>query len=512
MGHDNAAPVRLSGAPLTPAQVASVARDRARVELTEAARRAVTENRRTLESAMGDGRAHYGCNTGFGAFARTRIGDDQLQELQHNLLRSHAAGAGKPLAGDVVRAMLLLLAASLCRGRSGVRLELVERLVALLNSPVVPVVPSIGSVGASGDLAPLAHACLVLLGEGEAMADGETLPGAEALRRGGLEPIELAAKEGLALINGTHLMAAQLALLSMDATALTDAAVVATAMSIEGAAATHAFLDPRVYEARRQPGPAHVAERLRALLDGSRIAESHKVDDPRVQDPYSFRCAPIVLGSALRQIDHVRDALERELGAVTDNPLVDGGEDRPEIISAGNFHGMPVALPLDILAIALAHIAGVAERRGYFILGAFDDASGLTPFLSPKPGLHSGLMIAQYTAAACCNELIGLANPASVVNLPTSAGMEDYNSFGPRSASKARRALDRARTVVAIEMIIAGEAIRRRRPLETGVALERAMAPVLEAVAPYDADRPVSPDIARVERLIDSGAFSRASE
>ncbi len=501
-------PVTLTTAALTPAQVESVARRNARVEISPAARSAAAAGRDALVRAMSDGQPHYGCNTGFGAFARTQIADDQLTELQHNLLRSHAAGAGPELPAEVVRAMLLLLAASLCRGRSGVRVEVIELLVGLLNAGVTPVVPSIGSVGASGDLAPLAHACLVLLGEGEARLDGERLSGAEALSGAGLTPIRLDAKEGLALINGTHLMTARLALLSMDIARLADAAVVATALSFDAAKASHGVLDARVYEVRNQPGPARVASTLRSLLAGSSVVESHRENDPRVQDPYSFRCAPLVLGSALQAVDDARNALERELGAVTDNPLVFDDEGVAEIVSAGNFHGMPVAIPLDTLAIALAHLAGVSERRTYHILSGFDEHAGLSKFLSPVPGLHSGLMIAQYTAAACCNEIIGLATPASVANIPTSAGVEDYNSYGPRAAAKARQALERARTVVAIEMLVACEGLRRHEPLATGEKAQAALDALNGVVAPFVADRSPAPDISDVERLIEAGAFS----
>lgn len=500
--------VTLTTHALTPAQIESVARRGARVEIGPEALAAAAAARDALVRAMDDGEAHYGCNTGFGAFARTRIPDEQLSDLQRNLLRSHAAGAGDELPEDVVRAMLLLLAASLCRGRSGVRVELIETIVAVLNAGITPIVPGIGSVGASGDLAPLAHACLVLLGEGEAIAQGERLSGGDALARSGIAPQTLEAKEGLALINGTHLMTARLALLSADLTRLSDAAVVATALSIDAAKASHGFLDARVFEARNQAGPARVAERLRGLLDGGTVADSHKENDPRVQDPYSFRCAPIVLGSALTAIDDARRALECELGAVTDNPLVfdDGGV--AEIVSAGNFHGMPVAVPLDILSIALAHVAGVSERRTYHILSGFDEVPGLPKFLSPVPGLHSGLMIAQYTAAACCNEIIGLSTPASVANISTSAGIEDYNSWGPRAAAKAQQALERARTVIAVEMLVANEGLRRYEPLVTGEGARAALEQVRTVVDPYTADRPPAPDIASVERLISAGVFS----
>jgi len=500
--------VALTTAPLTPHQVESVARRNQRVEFSDEARSAAAAARDALERAMSDGRAHYGCNTGFGAFAKTRIEDDQLSDLQRNLLRSHAAGAGPTLPAEVVRGMMLLLAASLSRGRSGVRPELIETLVGVLNAGINPIVPSIGSVGASGDLAPLSHACLVLLGEGEAKVDGVRMSGREALQVAGLSPVTLAAKEGLALINGTHLMTARLALLSVDLARLADAAVVATALSIDAAKASHSFLDPRVYEARNQPGPASVAARLRELLAGGTVAGSHRENDPRVQDPYSFRCAPIVLGTALGSIDDARRALEHELGAVTDNPLVFGNENGAEIVSAGNFHGMPVALPLDTLAIAIAHLAGVSERRTYHILSGFDEHADLPKFLSPTPGLHSGLMIAQYTSAACCNEIIGLATPASVANISTSAGVEDYNSFGPRAAAKARDALERARTVVAVEMLVAAESLRRHAPLVTGERANDALEKICAVVPPYTEDRPVAPDIANVERLIETGVFS----
>jgi histidine ammonia-lyase len=437
-----------------------------------------------------------------------RIADDQLSEVQHNLIRSHAAGVGEALPEDVVRAMLLLLAGSLSRGCSGVRPVVVERLVAMLNAGVTPVVPETGSVGASGDLAPLAHAAQVLIGEGKAYCKGQRVAGKEALRQAGIEPLALAAKEGLALINGTHLMAAQAALLMADFDRLFDAALVAVAMSIDACRGTDAFLDERVFEARRQPGPARVAARLRLLMRGSEIVKSHEENDPRVQDPYSLRCAPHVLGAALDSADHVRKSVNNELAAVTDNPLVFSGDGSAEaIVSAGNFHGMPISLPLDVLAISIAHLAGVSERRTFLMLAASDPESHLKPHLSPRPGLHSGLMITQYVAAACCNEIVSLASPASVVNLPTCAGMEDYNSFGPRSAAKARRALELATQVVAIELLCAAQGLETHRPLRSGEVVERAHAKV-RAVAPtLTADRSPAPDIEAIAGLIRSGRF-----
>jgi len=499
----------LDGSAPTPEQIERVARAHLEVRLDPAARDAVARNRDALERAIRDGSPRYGVNTGFGSLSRQRIAPEDLEQLQRNLVRSHAAGAGNPLTTETVRATLAVLACSLARARSGVRPELIDAIAGMLNTGVTPVVPESGSVGASGDLAPLAHAALTLMGEGEAFHDDRRKPAAQALRDAGLEPVTLAAKEGLALINGTHLMSGRMALIIRELDRVRDAALVACAMSIDAARATHAFLDPRVYEARRQPGPARVAAALRALLDGSTIAASHADNDPRVQDPYSFRCAPLVLGAALDAIDYARARLDDELAAVTDNPLVfeSGPDAAPEILSAGCFHGMPVALPLDALAPAIAHLAGVAERRMYHILSAFDPESRLSAFLSPRPGVMSGFMVVQYTAAAMCNELIGLAAPASVANLPTCAGMEDYNSFGPRAAAKAHRAIELARSVVACELLVSAEAVEAHRPHRSGEAVEHAVEIIRGSVEPLDRDRPPAPDIAAIETLIARGRF-----
>ncbi len=505
------ATVPITGAPLTIAEVEAVARGGAPVGIAPEGAARLRGSREALEAAIRSGAAIYGVNTGFGSLAHTRIPDDSLREVQRNLIRSHSAGVGEPLPRDVVRGMLLLLAASLSRGHSGVRPETASAVVSLLNAGVTPVVPAVGSVGASGDLAPLAHAVLVLLGEGEATLGNrpERLPGAEALRRAALEQIALTAKEGLALINGTHLMAAQGALLCADAERLLGAAVAASAMSIDACRGTDAFLDERVYDVRAQPGPARAAAALRGLISGSEVIPSHLHNDPRVQDPYSLRCAPIVLGAAMDALGYVRGAIERELGAVTDNPLVfPGAPGERAMVSAGCFHGMPVAIPLDVAAIALCHIAGIAERRVYYILSASDAQNPLNAHLSPQPGLHSGLMIVQYTAAACVNEIMGLASPASVGNIPTSAGMEDYNSFGPRAAAKARRALDLATSVVAIELLTASEALEYQRPLRSGAGVEAAHAAVRSVVPRLVADRPPAPDIAAIEGLIRGGVFA----
>ncbi len=464
-------------------------------------------SRGVIERALSDGEAHYGINTGFGSLSRTRIDPDELAQLQHNLLRSHAAGVGEALPEEVVRGMLFILAASLCRGLSGVRAELAERIVGLLNAGVTPVVPGIGSVGASGDLAPLAHAALVLIGEGRATFDGREMSGGEALRAAGLGAIALEAKEGLALINGTHLMAARGALLVGDCERLMDSAALACAMSIDANKATSEPLLEAVQAARGQDGQTEMARRIAGHLAGSEILQSHRENDPRVQDPYSLRCAAPVLGGAWDALGYVKLAVERELGAVTDNPLVLEVDGAPRIVSAGNFHGMPLAIPLDTLAIAIAHVAGISERRTYLMLSARDPEAGLTPYLAAFPGLQSGLMIAQYTAAACCNEIIGLCMPASVSNLPTSAGTEDYNSFGPRGAAKAQRSLDLARRVVAIELLCAAQAIEGHRPLRSGGGVERVHALIREHVPALDHDRSPSPDIERIAEMVGAGEF-----
>jgi histidine ammonia-lyase len=487
--------------------VARVARAGARVELDGPARASVARSRRVVDRAVGSGEAYYGLNTGFGSLAKERISERDVATLQRNLVRSHAAGVGEALPVEVVRAMMVILAGSLARGLSGVRVEVVEGLVAMLNSGVTPVVPSVGSVGASGDLAPLAHVALVLIGEGEATVGGRRMSGAAALRAAGLTALELRAKEGLALINGTHLMSAQGALLSVDGAALWRASVVALAMSIDACRATHALLDARLYRARRHAESALTAKLLRDLLGSSAIATSHIENDPRVQDPYSLRAGPTILGAVRRELDHLRATIAGELGAVTDNPLVFASARGGAIVSGANFHGMPLAIPLDGLAMALAHIAGPSERRAYLMTGAFEPQSQLKPFLAPSPGLQSGMMIAQYTAAACVNELVGLATPASVANVSTCAGMEDYNSFGPRSAAKARRGVTLATSVVAIEMMIAAQGLECHRPLRSGRGVERAYDLIRTKVATLTEDRTLTRDIEAIASMISDGAF-----
>lgn len=500
--------VELSGEPLSPSDATRVARGQANVRLGGRARAAVSASRAALTKRMGAGRPIYGVNTGFGSLSKKLIPPAELGELQRNLVRSHAAGVGEPLSPELVRTTMVLLAASLARARSGVRPELIDSVCEFLNRGVTPWVPSLGSVGASGDLAPLAHIALALIGEGHVMGDSaEKIDTPGALARAQIKPVVLEAKEGLALINGTHLMAAMGCAVVDEFASLFGAAVAAAGLSIDACRGTDAFLDERVYVARQQPGPSRVASSLRALLAGSGIIPSHALNDSRVQDPYSLRCVAPVLGSAWDAFQHVREIVSLECGAVTDNPLVFEREGECDVVSAGNFHGMPLAIPLDTMAIAVSHVAGISERRTFYMLAAPDAEMQLTAYLSPRPGLHSGLMIAQYTAAALCNEIVGLATPASVSNFVTSAGIEDYNSFGPRAGAKALRAIDLARRVVAIELICAAQGVEAHRPLRTGDILEQVLAIVREAVEPYTSDRPVSEDIERVAARIKDGAF-----
>ena len=505
----------ITGAALSPWEVEDVALRARPVELTDDALARIASSQAALAKAMDGGRAIYGVNTGFGSYADTVIEPGNLSELQRNLLRSHAAGVGEPLRAHIVRAMMLLQFASLVRGHSGVRAAIPQTIAALLNANITPIVPEVGSVGASGDLAPLAHAALVLIGEGEALHDGKRIDGAKALKLVKAKPCELGPKEALALINGTHLMAAQAALATPRVRRLFDAALCACAMSLEAIRGSASFLDARVHDLRAQRGQQRVAARLRTMLDGSTILTSHEHDDPRVQDPYSFRCAPQVMGGALDMIEQCFQVFERELGAVTDNPLV--FIDEPHTVSAGNFHGAPLAIHLDALAIALSHIANIAERRIYIMLEARDKfvmptSVGETPYaphMTRTPGLQSGFMIVQYVAAACCNEIAQLAMPASVINIPTSAGMEDINSFGPRSAAKLSRALDLAERVVAMELLCAAEGMEYAHDagLHSGENVERAHQVVRTVAARLDADRPPHPDVEALAELIRIGRF-----
>src|SRR5215217_5996132 len=470
-------------------------------------RERIATARAVIDDTLARGDAVYGVTTGFGLLASVRIEPDDAAQLQVNLVRSHAVGAGPPLPDDVVREMLLLLGASLRRGHSGVRLELVELVHALLERGVLPVIPSKGSVGSSGDLAPLAHLALVLIGEGEATFSFERMSGAEALARAGLEPLALSAKEGLALINGTHLMAAAGGLAVREAARLLDAAVVATALSLEAFKGSTVPFDARLNGLRPQPGQQAVAERLRALLAGSPVVESH-ADCGRVQDPYTLRCAPQVLGAVSDAIAYVSGAIERELEAVTDNPLViPGGDGVPgEVLSGGNFHGQPLSLPLDHLALAMCELASFSERRIYALLSP--GYADLPAFLSPRPGLSSGLMIAQYAAAALVNECQVLSHPAGTGSIPTSAGQEDFNSMGALAALKARTVVENASQVVATELVCALQGLEFHRPLRTTDALEEAVARVRKYVPRVEEDRSLAGELEGLATALRGGELA----
>jgi histidine ammonia-lyase len=471
--------------------------------LDDGDRQRIAAARAVIDDALAQGTAVYGVTTGFGRLASVQIPAADAAQLQVNLVRSHAVGAGPPLPADVVRGMLLLLGASLRRGHSGVRPEVVELLQAMLEHGVVPVIPSKGSVGSSGDLAPLAHLALVLIGEGEATAGGERLPGAAALARAGLEPIALSAKEGLALINGTHLMAAAGGLAVREAERLVDAATVATALSLEAFKGSTVPFDARLHALRPQPGQHAVADRLRALLAGSPVVESH-ADCGRVQDPYTLRCAPQVLGAVADAVAYVAGAIERELHAVTDNPLVfpeDG-----DVLSGGNFHGQPLSLPLDHLALALCELASFSERRIYALLSP--SYADLPAFLSPRPGLSSGLMIAQYAAAALVNECQVLSHPAGAGSIPTSAGQEDFNSMGALAALKARTVVENASQVVATELVCAVQGLEFHRPLRSTDALEDAVARVRSYVPRVEEDRSLAGELEGLATALRAGELA----
>ena len=498
--------ITLDGGVLTRADVVAVANGDASVELGPTARARIAAAAELIARIAGEGQAVYGVTTGFGSLESVRIPDDRLSELQVNIVRSHAVGVGEPLPDDVVRGMLLLLAASLSRGHSGVRVEIVDALLALLASGVTPVVPSRGSVGASGDLAPLAHVALVLIGEGEARTPGgAVVDGATALRQAGVEPIALGPKEGLALLNGTHLMAAIGALAVTEAERLFAAAQVAAAMSVDALLGSSVPFDERLQVVRNRPQQAAVAARLRALLDGSALRESH-IDCDRVQDAYTLRCIPQVLGAVGEALAYVDGALEPEFAAVTDNPLlfVDDGE----VLSGGNFHGQPLSLPLDVLTIAVQELAAFSERRIFRLLdGRSGDPHALPPFLIDDPGTRSGLMIAQYMAASLVAEGAVLAHPAGVGSLPTSAGQEDFNSMGATAGLQALQVLGLARRVVAVELIAAAQGFDLRRPLTSGPLLEAEYAKVRALSPMLTEDRSLAGEIEAVAEAIRVGVF-----
>jgi histidine ammonia-lyase len=456
-----------------------------------------------VDQIVARGDAAYGINTGFGLLAQTRIAADQLELLQRNLLLSHAAGVGEALSDGVVRLILALKVNGLARGHSGVSQALVDALLALLEHEVFPVIPAQGSVGASGDLAPLAHLGAVLLGFGQVRIGGEVLPAEHGLERAGLKPLTLRPKEGLALINGTQVSTA-LALRGLFAAEdLFGTAVISGAMSVDALKGSDAPFDPRIHAARGQQGQIEVAEAYRRLLAGSAIRASHR-DCSRVQDPYSFRCQPQVMGACLDLIRHVSITLGIEANAVTDNPLLFVAE--RDVLSGGNFHAEPVAFAADTLALAIAEIGSLAERRVAVLIDP--KMSGLPPFLVENSGVNSGFMIAQVTAAALVAENKVLAAPASVDSIPTSANQEDHVSMATHAARRLGALCDNAAGVVGIELLIAAQGIDFHRPARSAPLLEQVHAEIRAEVAHYAADRYMAPDIEAAQRWVRSGRFS----
>lgn len=504
-------PVRLGAEPLSIEALVAVARRTRSVLVDAQARERVADVRRGIDALLvADAPNTYGVNTGFGALAEVRIDPAQLAQLQVNLVRSHSTGVGTPFDEATTRAMMLLRANVLLLGTSGVRPVVPELLVAMLERGVHPVIPEKGSVGASGDLAPLAHLALVLIGEGEAFYDGVRQPGGEALKRAGLEPIALAPKEGLSLINGTQAMTADAALTVDRATMLVKVADIAGAASLQALLGSRKPFDPRIQAARRHPGQAASARNLRRLTAQSEIIDSHHACR-KVQDPYSLRCMPQVHGASRDVVSHVRAVVTRECNAATDNPLAFVGPERLELISGGNFHGQPVALAADYLAMGLAELANISERRIEQLVNPAL-SSGLPPFLAGDSGLHSGFMIAQVTAAALVSENKTLCHPASVDSIPSSANREDHVSMGTIAARKARVIAGHVEAVLAIELLCAAQGMHLRRPLTADPGVEAAVACIREEVPPLEADRLLHPDIEAVTEMVRSGRLLAAVE
>jgi histidine ammonia-lyase len=479
----------------------------ARFNLPEGWREATERGASVLAARLAEDGPIYGVNTGFGKLASTRIAPQKLAQLQLNLLRSHAAGTGAPLPAPVVRLVLALKALSLSRGASGVRVEVVEALAGLLAADVLPVIPAKGSVGASGDLAPLAHLSLVLVGEGEAFADGTRISGAQALAQAGLAPLTLGPKEGLALLNGTQVSTA-IALTNLFAAQdLLHTSLVAGALSVDAARGSDTPFDARIHALRGQPGQIRCAAALRGLMAGSAIRDSHREGDTRVQDPYSLRCQPQVAGACLDLLDNAATVLRREANAVTDNPLVMADGD---ILSGGNFHAEPVAFAADTIALALAELGAISERRIALLVDPV--LSGLPAFLVAEGGLHSGFMIAQVTAAALVAENRALATPRSVDSLPTSANQEDHVSMATGAALRLGEMAENLSSILSIELLCAAQGLEFHRPLTSSAPLQAAHALVRGVAAPWDADRFMAPDMEAVRLLVQGGAFARLVE
>jgi histidine ammonia-lyase len=495
--------IDIDGTSLGLAGFHAVVLERRGCRLAAAARERVAASRAAVDAAVERGEAIYGINTGFGELARVRIPADRLRTLQERLLLSHAAGVGEPLPDEAVRGMLLLRANTLARGYSGVRPELVEALLALLAHDVLPLVPARGSVGASGDLAPLAHLALPLLGRGRVRHRGAELPAAAGLERAGLRPLVLLPKEGLALINGTQAMTALLALAVLAARRLVQVADLVGALSTDALRGTDAAFAARVHALRPHPGQRASAANLWRLLQGSAIRESHRREDVRVQDPYSVRCMPQVHGAVRDLLADVERKLEIEMNSVTDNPLVfaDASGAGGEVVSGGNFHGEPMALAADVLALGLAELGAISERRVEKLTNsAF---SGLPPFLVRDAGLNSGFMMAQVTAAALASENKVLAHPASADSIPTSADKEDHVSMGMGAALKLQQVVVNVRRILGIELLAAAQGIDLLAPLSTSRPLQALHAALRAEVAAWEEDREMAGDLLAAERFLE---------
>jgi histidine ammonia-lyase len=507
----SASAIALNGNSLTFEQLYAVALHGVQVHLAADAIERMKASRAIVDRLVSSGQTAYGINTGFGKLASVRISAEQVRQLQVNLVRSHACGVGIPLTEVETRAMMLLRANALAKGLSGIRPQLVDTLCKMLNAGVHPIIPAQGSVGASGDLAPLAHLAHVVIGEGHAVHRGETLVGSEAMRRAGITPVALEAKEGLSLLNGTQGMLALLSLALREAEILADTADVAASLSLDALRGSPGAFDARIMHARPYAGSARTARNLAHLNDGSQIRESHRSaeKDPRVQDAYSLRCAPQVHGAVRDSLAQARDIAAVELNSATDNPLVftrDGHADGGDIISGGNFHGQPLAMAADQVAIALATLGGIAERR---IEQMTNPLTSLLPaFLTPEPGLNSGFMIAQVTAAALTSENKALAVPHSVDSISTSGNQEDYVSMGMSGARRLDRMLHNLRHTLAIELLCACQGIDLLAPLQTGALARKAYDAVRAQSAIVIEDRSLSPDIATIAARIAEGAFS----
>ncbi len=499
--------VHLDGRGVTIADVVAVARDDATVRLTETALERIAASR-AIVAHLAETEPTYGVSTGFGALATMAIPSDKRAQLQVSLVRSHAAGMGPAVEVEVVRAMTLLRARTLALGFSGARPETAQGLVDLLNHGIQPLVREYGSLGASGDLAPLAQVALVLIGEGEAEVGGVVMEGAAALAAAGLSPLVLAEKEGLALTNGTDGILGMLALAVTDARALLTTADVIAALTVEGMLATDRPFAADLQALRPQPGQAESAENLRRLLDGSPLVASHRHDDPRVQDAYSIRCTPQVHGAARDTLNHVVGVVENELAAAIDNPMVmpDG-----RVESCGNFHGAPLGYAADFLAIALADVGMISERRMDRMLDK-TRSHGLPPFLADDPGVDSGLMIGHYTAAAMCEENRRLASPSSVDSYPTSGMQEDHVSMAWSAARKLRKVIANLTRILAVELVVAARAVELRAPTPPAAATAAVIAKLRETVPGVGPDRHLTPELEAAADLISSGTIRAAAE